>query len=389
MYRPTTLSLFVECCPHALDLYEAGVEVDPDLFALGTAAHEVLHALGEGRDPAAVVDRLVSTGRTGDDATPPLPPSSVYAGRDLAFRFVERHPLPSVEDGASFEHRFAFDRSWSPTEWDLAWFRTRVDVVISTDEGEDEWSHRVVIVRDYKSAWNVDDDFFDDGVPLQQRAQAVAAWLAFPEASEVRVELASLRRRSIVSRSIMLDEDGIATLTAWKDDLSRIMEAASVKPRTPAPGARCHGCGFVRKCGPARAFLDGEEGDVVRRYVAARSLADSLEALARGALAKGEAVVVDGVTVGFVEGSTSEARPGAALSAFRLFAKKIGFSPDADTESAIHAFFDSAEPSKTWFEAVAGKLFVPRKEAKERAAWISEVIETSISPRWGVKKPKA
>ena len=112
--RPTTLRLFATCCPMAVQHYEDGTPQDRSIFATGTAAHDVLHALAV-NGPDSVDDTvaaLLTAGREGVDAEPPLHPDPVFAGRDLALAHYERTMGVLGTDHALYELGLAVSDDW-------------------------------------------------------------------------------------------------------------------------------------------------------------------------------------------------------------------------------------------------------------------------------------
>ncbi len=289
-HRPTTMQLYLDHCPRAVDHYERGTPQNRDIFTVGTVAHEILFAIGQGMPIEPIVASLIATGRTGDDSEGPMRPDAVFEGRDLALAWSEAHPIP---DGAFFEYAFAFDGDWKPCAWDQARFRTRVDVVHRrTEEDEDGHDIQDLVITDYKSAWPATETELDT---LQRRAQAVSGWLSWgDEIGSITIAVANLRRRQVFERVIPLDEEGVALLQQWQRDLEVVMDAIDVREpdgqRPARPGARCGGCPYAASCEPARDLLArhgaSDTADVVRRYIAARALAAELEPHIRSATAR-------------------------------------------------------------------------------------------------------
>ncbi len=384
-HRPTTLRLATDFCLAALDHYDRGVNLDPDVFATGTAAHEILEAAARGdRTETEVVETLLGAGRSGEDATPPLPADSVFAGRRLARAWLEAYPIP---EGALAEHRFAFDPGWRSVAWDDAGpfgFRTRIDLVFRTTfEDEDGFEVTTLHVRDYKTSWAIDGSTLDPEPPLQQRAQAVAAWRSglADDAGAISIELANLRRRTVYTKTITLDEEGLATLERWAEDVSSMMRAASMTPRRPSPGLRCLGCPFAYQCAAAANHVaEGEE--ILGRFVAAREMTKGLEAEARAFMADRDPVDREGTRIGFIESTSRQIKPGALVDALQRLAGDL----PPDVEAAAAAL--EVKLGSTWLNSAAGVIFGKRgQEAKaNRDQWLDERTRTETRPRWTVKR---
>jgi hypothetical protein len=379
-HRPTTLQLLIRHCPAALDHYEAGHPQDRRVFHAGTAAHEFLHALGEGRDLQDLAVRLMSQGRTGVDPEPPMPPDAVIEGRDLALAYVERHPLPA---GAYYEQRFAFDALWQPVEVD-PYIATRVDrVAVEVDEDEDGFASTTVVVTDYKSAWPAVETELDT---LQRRIQGVCAWLAYPEATHLRLEVANLRRREVYARTITLDDDGIALLERWRDDITALCQAADVRPRVATPSPGCATCPWVGRCSAAAAAGWQRPGDASLEAAAAalgaaKGLAKAAEDTLRE-LTHDAPLTVGGWEIGAKAGKGREVRPTALVAAVSAWLDRSHVPLTPEQRAALEALCGSLEVPVKLGEALA-KALHPRKP--EREAWLQEHLVEVVRPTWGVR----
>lgn len=364
-HRPTTLSLLARCCPAALDHYDSGAARDLRVFGVGTAAHEALHALHDGRDLGTLRVGLIAGAVNGEA----IHPDDVAAGFDLARRWVERNPL----DHGHAEVMYAYDEAWQPTTWEAARFRTRIDLVtIATEGDEDTGEQRVVVVRDYKSSWQADDSELDT---IQRRAQAVSVWLAHPDVDAIRLEVANLRTLRVYDRTIWLDEEGVALLTSWRDELDQLMAAADVRPRVARVGPGCLKCEYGAACKPARSWLEvsgyTDPGEVMQAHVAASAVAKATDKILR-ALAEGGPVVTDHGTAQYVEGTTAEPKPGATSAAIRSYLMAAG----VEVVDSVATVLDGIPAAgSTWLRAVAKALRPGRqREAREalEAEWIAD-----------------
>ena len=379
-YRPTTIQLALDHCPAAVSHYEAGHPQDRRGFLVGTAAHEFLHALGEGRDLDALAERLLSVGRTGVDAEPPMPPDAVFQGRDLALAWVQAHPLPA---GAYYEQRYAYDRAWQRTDAADAWFATRIDrVEVIRDEDEDGFASVIVVVTDYKSSWQATEDELDT---LQRRAQAVVVALAHPDATEIRLEVASLRRRQVFSRSIVLDEDGLALLDRWRQDLDLLCQALEA-PRVARPSPGCVSCPFVGSCGSAlQAVAGGGEdlADLAEVYGAATAIGKAAEARLRE-VTRDAPAVVGGWEIGARPRVARKASATALVSALSDWLDRSHASPTPEQRAALEALAAIlGEVPLGFAESLAKAL---HRKAVDRAAWLAPHLSEVVSPSWGVRQ---
>lgn len=384
--RPTTLQLFLDHCPKAVDLYEAGALQDRAMFAVGTAAHEFLQAIGEGRDLDRLAAQLITVGRYGDDAEGPLHPDAVFEGRQLVELFLAKIPFPV---GALYEQRYAFDRSWQPVEWGdpAAWFRTRIDVVqVIEGEDEDGFAVSTVVVDDYKSAWPAGENELDT---LQRRAQAVCAWLTYgSRVGSITMRISNLRRREQSERVIPLDEDGEAVLRRWRDDLDIVIAAANQRPRIARPGARCGGCPYIRACEEGRALVKAQGGefeDVIRSWRAAETLGSQLKAIVKEAADQHGAFTVDGLRIGPVPTETRIAKRNALAASVGAWLGRAGVEVTDTLRNALEGISAAAGPMPVGFlENIAKALYPGRQMAQDRKAWIAEQVETKIEPRFTV-----
>jgi len=374
--RPTTLRLFTECCPAALQFYEDGAPTDRSIFAVGTAAHEVLCAYGSGQDVDGIIHKMLTVGRTGIDAEPPLSPDAVFAGRDIALRYIEQRGLPD-RSVANFEVGFAFDAGWNPVDYhdESARFRVRPDVVeVVTLDTEDTYGVGLC-TRDYKTAWPTSAAILDS---IQFKAQAVAVWSENPKRfgldappDFIRREAVNLRTLETFSDEVWL-ADSPDVLPAWRADLDALIAAAS-GPRTASPGAHCIGCPYVRIC-PA-AIADAASAAV--SYAAAVARVKALEPLARAAAGEGR-VPVPGGSVGWQTKATREAADDAALTLWSMWA------PGND-DPFVRGFLTALDIGVTQVRAAARALFPDRKQKADRDALAESMLSTKLQRRFGVE----
>lgn len=387
--RPTTLRLFTERCPAAVDLYEAGTAVDRSVFAAGTAAHDVLDAITHSGFSDAVVDHavqaLISTGRAGVDAEPPLPPDKVFAGRDLAVAWVKAHGLPAGWP----ELGLAFADDWRPTDYtdESAWFRVRLDLAYVTEIDDEESVGTGIVVRDYKTAWGAGEDLLDS---IQLRAQAVAAlahWKHFELDAPpdfVRREIVNLRTRRTWHVDTWL-ADGAEEIETWKRDIVTLAQAMAVKPRRARPGVHCIGCDYAAVC-PAAAALGDDSTDAVDiaiAYAAAQGHADGLRELARRAADGGVIETPDG-DVGFITRQKREAKEDAWAELWATWT--AGHTLDAETEGLARGFIASIWFGVSQVESIAKGLLPGRKQAGKRRELIASLMEIATTKEFGVRR---
>jgi len=389
--RPTTLRLFVNHCPAALDHYDRNLPIDrshPVRFGVGTAAHEVLYTMGTGGDVNELCRRLMATGRGGEDAEGPLAPQDVLEGRALAEAWIASDvwaledgaaekvaPLPI--EGAQFEVPRAFTAQWEPVPWNdpTCDRRTRIDY----ESAHEEHGAIVVTVRDYKSSWAATEGQLD---ALQRRFQAVAAWKSNPGAACIRLEVANIRRRVIYRRTIWLDEEGERTLAQWAADLELVIQAANSTDRRARPGAHCYKCPYVGRCDAARALAAAdtatEPEDVARRYLAATAIAKADAATLR-TWAEAGPIDAGGYVVGMQSKTALRPRQGLTRAALDAYLVEAGIELDATAENAIAGWISSiGEPGITMARKMA-KVLPKDRRAEWLAEWCTEETRARFS----------
>ncbi len=251
-YSSTILSLFIEHCPHAIELHRRGVKRDESQFEAGIAAHAILQACGERRENPrnllvdAVCTQLIGDGRTFyGDKKPPLAPENVFAGREIAENYMRSNEVPSP---AKFEIELGMSASGCAANIEDVRYRALIDVLFEAEESQGDWSAELIVVRDYKSAWPTCEDELET---LQRKGQAVLAWLHFPNKQGVRMEVVNLRTGALFAKTVLFDEEGETLLRKWRDDILMVCDAAD-KATEARPGAGCDGCPFLHACEPAR-----------------------------------------------------------------------------------------------------------------------------------------
>lgn len=396
--RSTTLALFAERCPLALDLWESGADYPRDIFTPGVSAHACLQALGdaaEGRieqgEPgaitAAVVEELCSQGRRWEDRhEPPLAIEPALAGRRLALDWWEAQPWPA---GSECEQGLAVDSQWRPCAYDApdVYYRGILDVSGLCFDGDQEGGAPGLRVRDYKSAWRAGADVLDS---LQIKGQALLALAHADEAPLfVLQEVGNLRTRQIASRQVWLDDQGQEQVEAWRQELDTAIRAAERRPRQARPGACCVGCPYLRQCKPGQdwaAAVDLDSAAVEFALTEARRR--ELSAMLRAGTDR-QSWPVEGGVVGYVGQVQRTPRPTAAL---QLAAAWWQVAPDAvETWAADHStwlsLLDALDLGVGQVEAVAKRLHhraTGRDWKAQRQALIASLLDTIVVARFGV-----
>jgi hypothetical protein len=389
VYRPTALKAASRHCPRVLDHLAAGDPYERTGFEAGIAAHSVLQAVGEATERAGCelgaveVDRvagdvcraLIETGRTFDgNPEPPLAADNVWAGRDIALRWLSSHP---ISPGGRYEVGLAVDAQWRPVPYDspLARLRAILDVIRTEDAEDEESAWRVVVLRDYKSAWSTDAGELDT---LQLRSHAVLAEIHFgADADVIRREVVNLRTMKTYGGGFehelqMADEGSVATLRRWRDDLQSTMESydamvdAGTGLRPANPGAGCDGCPFLPLCVEAHQYVDRAEAlakygtpeDRARSFAVAYAVAAGLRERLKRETDGGDVIDLGDAVVGFVGKPSREA---SALAYETLYEHWMA-NGGSLSEGAVRGLLRSMRLGLGTIENVARALFPGRNK---------------------------
>jgi hypothetical protein len=261
-YSSTSINLFVKHCPAALGMREAGEPEYREIYQTGVAAHAVLQVVGEknARTPAeqqavakAVTQELIEHGRAFKGVPePPMDPESAFNGRDLALRWLADNELPGA---GSHELWLGMGADGTNTDPKLARYDAIIDLVYPESAGDEDWHAETVVVRDYKTSWVAGED---ELWTLQRKGQAVLAWLKWPHAGGITREVVNLRTGAVYRDTTWLDDDGLALLEGWRDDILALCTAAD-STRAARPGVGCIGCPFVLRCTDCVGLLGTRE----------------------------------------------------------------------------------------------------------------------------------
>lgn len=392
-HRSTTLSLFAERCPAALDHYDRRTPYDRDLYAAGIAAHAILQALAEQphADPERVAEavavNLASKGRSFEgEHEPPLPIDRVNEGRDLALVWNALHPIP---EGARPEHGLAVDPRWRPVPYRSPSVRLRgiLDLLYPVIEEVDGEPVAGVAHLDYKSAFPAGADDLDS---LQMKIQTL---LVLAHASEppalIRQEIGNLRTREVHARTIWLDDEGHALLAGWRREIETAMAAADVQPRQARPGAACLGCPYLHACEPAQALVGPSNAqDEATRYAVLEAERARLRARLKVRAARELIPLPDG----FVGYATIEERS-PIPSALRDLAQRWHAPPDPEAWDAENAgwlgYIGAIPPTMATLNKLAAVLH-PRAKGglhkPEREALIEALSAVHTAVEFGVHR---
>lgn len=378
VYHSTAISLVSRCCPYALQLQEDGVPMDRRVFQVGIAAHAVLEGIALctneiGRElteeevkvsALGVAERLISVGRSYDGkGEPPMSPEDMFAGSELALNWTLG--VEPMQPGAMLEQGLGLDADGKPTEY---WkgsgltIRTILDSVRIVTESDEESSRRVIVVRDYKTAWTADADELET---LQRRIQAVAAWRYFGPADVLRLEIVNLRLQKVYAKDLYAADGLEEQIAEWWRQVSttvRALEAQRKIGRRPAaPGVGCLRCPFVQRCEHAKDFIERRgmhQTDEQRAlaYTVATAMRDDLAEELRVATEENP-IPVPGGSVGYTPKTRMKLTPDASGELWTLW---------EDSGGEPEGFVKALQLSKTNAEKALKVLYPERGQRKDR-----------------------
>ena len=291
MYHPTDISLAANHCNYAVKLKYKNTPYDRDIFQIGVAAHAVIENVGKlanklGTEPdmeqilpiaKQTAIELAANGRAYDNhPEPPMKISQAIEGKNIALLYLSRNQL---NPNAQYELPFAFDKEWNTVEYynEKANFRTILDfVLVENITDEDGDSYQSITVRDYKSSWHIPIEHMDN---IQRRSQAVAAWLTYPDASIIKLQIHGLRFQKKLERIIYVQQE-IDTLEKWKDDIDTAVKALK-QVAVASPGIGCLNCPFTLHCNAAQHNLLLNKKDPTQQYLAAQAILKTTEKYVR------------------------------------------------------------------------------------------------------------
>lgn len=283
-YSSTTIKRFTSNCPAALGFMESGAEEFREIFQGGIAAHAVLQVVGEkgAQEPAqqrrvgeAVTQELITVGRAFKDRPePPMNPEDAIEGRDLALRWLSWNEL--VPD-TQYECWLGMGEDGAPCGGADGRYSAIIDRMYWETQGDEDFEQRALVVSDYKSAWPTDASELET---LQRKGQAVLGWLHHPDAHAITQEVINLRTGGKFRNTIQLDDEGLATLQRWRDDLLHVCTAADLT-RAARPGIGCVSCPYILQCEDASALVVNEKAPPVNRYAAALGVTAALAPVLR------------------------------------------------------------------------------------------------------------
>lgn len=385
MIRATKLDLLAKRCPAAVRYYDEGAPMDRSIFWPGTAAHDILHQVGLASGSAdaipAVVQHLITKGRGGVDASGPLPPDAVFAGRDIVLDWLAHEPWV-MPDEAWFELGIGITRDGEivPYSEDV-WWGSRPDVVYLDRDLDEGREFTVLTERDYKTSWATSEA---DLETMQRKSQGLSVlrwWRASgrPDPTVLRLEVIALRSGQRFVRDVWLPAEKV--IAQWTKDLEASIAAteAAEKSGEKRPGVNCVGCPYFAHCQPRWPHADIDTAMALVSAEASRAaLVPELRALTRDAAA----LAVPGGAVGYRRTTKRVVRDDAAETLWRRLVGNRSERGTAGDMLAVRALQVSL--TVTGVERLA-RLAVPGRAQKvARDALIAECVDVVPSVRFGV-----
>lgn len=394
MTRSTKVKMFLELCPHAVELYDRGVDYDKAMYATGTAAHDVAHAIGLYRDsePEKVADivvrRLIATGRRGVDAEGPLKPDHAFAGRDIFMSWLynggDVHPHP----GAKYEHGMGFEvdgDTWTPVDYgaETSRYNVRPDGVYPLRLTGEEGYGVGLVTRDFKTNWNAGQHTCDT---IQLRSQAVAVYHASSQFMTmrpdfIRREVVNLRTRQTYWEDTWLDGEGLELMKRWGRDIMAVVAAIEEGDRTPRVGKHCGSCQYMHGCDERKRLRPDTNEDLARSYILAKKELKRLVEELKEALAGGS-VSFDETTVGWHGKETTTQADNVAELFWKAWTGDQDYGSAAN--SAARGLLKSMKIGKGQIKAVSEALYPDKTQKAERAIWVATVTQPKLKREFGI-----
>ena len=410
MHRSTTLNLLLRTCPAALDMYDAHVPYDREVYQYGVASHAVLEAIVKqpDHDPAelaeSVVRELVTNGRSFyGHAEPPMDVHAATDGRDVALGWLARD-FDGIDPRWQAETMLSVDRNWNPCEHRNAWLHAIIDVTGPCTYEDEEMAVEGVLHRDWKGSWVTS---ADDLHTLQLKIQTCLVAANNPDAAFIRRQVTNLRTGQTFSEDLWMDDEGRETLAQWRRDIAHVCaQAEAVGPdgrRVARPGPRCGGCPYVLTCSDATQGLPmgwtcdrDEYTDIVqlaRYYAIIDAMRTEMAKTLRHAT-KEAPIIVDGGEVGYQARVTRVATDDAPEALALAWFKPDNWSQWQRENEETLGLLAAAKLGAGQIKAIGMVLFPGRgdsaiAEFKEMRADLEDAtLQEKIGAVFGVTKSK-
>lgn len=302
-YSSTMYELYKNHCPKALNFSESGVSEDTRKYQRGNTAHFILENVGKANavDPEyqktiaeKTVEKLTSEGYYYfDRKQPPFDCDLAIEGKDVALAWLSRNSLPF---NAQYENVFAMDANGNAVSFEdprCRW-RAKIDVFwIKTEDVSEEAELRIGVTNDYKSAWGAGKNWLES---WQCKSQMILIWVNHPELDGVCAEVINLRTGSVNSQTIYFDDEGVALLSKWRDEILSICNTMD-RNREAQPGAGCDGCPFFAHCDAAKEVRAAKENAAA--YAVIEQERAELKSIIRAQLEDADGIACNGGFIGY------------------------------------------------------------------------------------------
>ncbi len=379
---------------------------------LGQAAHAVLQYCAERRTETEadirktaeeVGNLLIREGREfRGRKEPPLPAEDVWLGVEVAVAYLLARGLPLDADTIIPE------QEWNHPHLP---YRALIDLVTVQDEGDEEYTVRVVDVCDYKSSWQAGPDELHT---LQRWGQAICVWRALNDPNKphgldsidiLRQRVVNLRTWQEYTRDIHLgDPDAVAELEKWEKRIGKLCETATEsvnyvestpgvvteQKRQANPGAGCLFCAYRHICEDAYPhFLDAD--DDIDSLAHNLAIVEGQRSMLLKALKTADnegPIQIQGGWIGFKAQPTRVMLPGSerhlVADWFEHLASKL---PD-EMAPTISSMLSALKLTKGNLDAFAKALFPERKKdiGEVRAEYVEGYTQEKRRIKFGVWK---
>ena len=307
-YSSSDIKTFSVYCPKALKFQEDGAPRDTSQMAYGVASHAILEAIGKRTNQGswednafklkhkianAVCKELITNGRSfRGHKEPPMSPEHAFEGKRVALGWLEFNELPNDAD-----YEIQLESGRLIALHDCVWI----------EDWSNEYSEKQIAVsRDWKG-WQGSEAELDT---WQRKTQAITLAAHYQDADELRLEVVSLQTHRTYTREIVLDDDGLALLEQWRQELEIICGAMD-KTREARPGAGCLECPYASQCQPAKHWFPDKE-DRTAEYLVSLEL-ERKETLKILKAHDNLPVTVNGGYVGWRLWGDNKAKPNARI----------------------------------------------------------------------------
>ncbi len=262
-YRPTTLRIFEERCPAALEFFrknESGAgqgkerldsydvaekEIEGnEACDIGIAFHACVHMAADAVKKNESM--MIAVEATAIAITSKMPPDRARAGADMAVNFLKEYTFDTRLD---YESGLAFNKNWLCTGWDEGDVRLRMvlDVYGLTEVEDEDGKYILAQSEDYKTGWGATADILDG---IQAKCHSTALYMLHGRTADyIEVRIHATRFRKVFSKRWDLkNNDDVEDLELRKKHVEFYMESADRSDGAARLGPGCILCDFKSQC---------------------------------------------------------------------------------------------------------------------------------------------